>query len=80
MLKLFLFRTNYFWGKTVEYTVNGGIHEVPNGAVDQTFHKYTIDWTPDKIDWLVDDKVVRSRLKADTCDGKGQCKFPSQPA
>ncbi|KAI7890187.1 concanavalin A-like lectin/glucanase domain-containing protein [Mucor mucedo] len=73
-------QSNYFWGKTVEYTVNGGIHDVPNGAVDQTFHKYTIDWTPDKIDWLVDDKVVRTRLKADTCDKQGQCKFPSQPA
>ncbi|KAI8083706.1 concanavalin A-like lectin/glucanase domain-containing protein [Thamnidium elegans] len=73
-------QTNYFWGKTVEYTVNGGLHDVPNGAVDQTFHKYTIDWKPDRIDWLVDDKVVRSKTKAETCTKEGVCKFPSQPA
>ncbi|CAO3617955.1 unnamed protein product [Mucor hiemalis] len=73
-------QSNYFWGKTVEYTVNGGLHKVTGGSVDTTFHKYTIDWQPDKIQWFVDDVVVRTRIKAETCDGNGVCKFPSQPA
>jgi beta-glucanase (GH16 family) len=73
-------RSNYFWGKTVEYTVNGGYHKVSGGTIDTSYHKYTIDWQPDKIIWLVDDVVVRTKLKADTCDKAGVCKFPSQPA
>lgn len=64
----------------MEYTVNGGLHKVTGGSIDTTFHKYTIDWQPDKIQWFVDDVVVRTRTKAETCDGNGVCKFPSQPA
>lgn len=37
-------RTNYFWGHEVLYTVNGGFHEVPGGAVYDSLHTYTIDW------------------------------------
>ncbi|KAI7903420.1 concanavalin A-like lectin/glucanase domain-containing protein [Cokeromyces recurvatus] len=73
-------QTNYFWGKTIEYTVNGGIHAVEGGDVDKSFHKYTIDWRPDRITWLVDDIIIRTKTKAETCDGTGICKFPSHPA
>ncbi|KAI8641435.1 concanavalin A-like lectin/glucanase domain-containing protein [Parasitella parasitica] len=73
-------QSNYFWGKSKEYNVNGGIHKVEGGPIATTFHKYSIDWKPDRIEWLVDDKVVRTRIKAETCDTTGVCKFPSQPA
>ncbi|KAL9549101.1 hypothetical protein PS6_006251 [Mucor atramentarius] len=75
-----LVQSNYFWGQSKEYNVNGGIHKVEGGTIDTAFHKYTIDWKPDKIEWLVDDKVVRTRIKSETCDTNGVCKFPSQPA
>ncbi|KAI9476423.1 MAG: concanavalin A-like lectin/glucanase domain-containing protein [Benjaminiella poitrasii] len=73
-------QTNYFWGKSVEYTVNGRIHPVDGGAVDKGFHKYTIDWKPDRINWLVDDRVIRTRMKVETCNASNVCKFPSHPA
>ncbi|KAI8974411.1 concanavalin A-like lectin/glucanase domain-containing protein [Pilobolus umbonatus] len=72
-------QTNYFWGQHMEYMVNGGIHNV-SGSTDKEFHKYTIVWQPDKIQWLVDDKLVRTKLKSDTCNTAGVCKFPTQPA
>lgn len=75
-----IYRSNYFWGKTVEYTVNGGLHHVAGEDIDKAYHKYTIDWQPDKITWYVDDNVVRVKTKAETCDSSGSCKFPSQPA
>ncbi|KAK4509456.1 Glycoside hydrolase, 38 vacuolar alpha mannosidase [Mucor velutinosus] len=75
-----LVQSNYFWGQSKEYNVNGGIHKVEGGHIDTTFHKYTIDWKPDRIEWLVDDKVVRTRIRSETCDATGVCKFPSQPA
>lgn len=76
----YVYRTNYFWGNSKEYTINGGTHVVKGAPVDAAFHKYTINWQPDKIEWLVDDEVVRTKNKAETCDAAGNCKFPSQPA
>ncbi|KAI8967873.1 concanavalin A-like lectin/glucanase domain-containing protein [Mycotypha africana] len=73
-------QTNYFWGPSKEFTVNGGFHTVAGGDVDKEFHKYTIDWKPDSIEWLVDDKLIRTKMRKDTCDSAGLCKFPSEPA
>ncbi|CEJ00081.1 hypothetical protein RMCBS344292_14150 [Rhizopus microsporus] len=73
-------QTNYFWGNSKEYTINGGTHVVKGAPVDAAFHKYTINWQPDKIEWLIDDEVVRTKNKVETCDAAGNCKFPSQPA
>ncbi|KAI9488808.1 concanavalin A-like lectin/glucanase domain-containing protein [Zychaea mexicana] len=72
--------SNYFWGHEVLYTVNGGYHEVAGGPVFDEYHTYTIDWTPDRIDWYIDGTLVRTKEKKDTCDGAGVCKFPSEPA
>ncbi|KAI9322526.1 concanavalin A-like lectin/glucanase domain-containing protein [Dichotomocladium elegans] len=73
-------QTNYFWGREVLYTVNGGYHDVPGGAVYDNLHTYTIDWSPERIEWYVDGQLVRTREKKDTCDENGVCKFPSEPA
>ncbi|KAI8373850.1 concanavalin A-like lectin/glucanase domain-containing protein [Blakeslea trispora] len=73
-------QTNYFWGKLIEYNVNGGIHKIDGADLDKDYHKYTIDWTPDKIDWIVDGRVIRTKKRSETCDHSGVCKFPSQPA
>ncbi|KAI7880981.1 concanavalin A-like lectin/glucanase [Lichtheimia hyalospora FSU 10163] len=73
-------QTNYFWGHEVLYTVNGGFHDVPGGAVYDSLHTYTIDWSPERIQWFVDGNLVRTRERKDTCDASGVCKFPSEPA
>ncbi|KAI8883419.1 glycoside hydrolase family 16 protein [Backusella circina FSU 941] len=72
--------TNFFWGHHVEYLINGGKHEIPGNPIDTAFHKYTIDWQPEKIEWLIDDKLIRTQFKKDTCGRQGECRFPSKPA
>ncbi|KAI8394130.1 concanavalin A-like lectin/glucanase domain-containing protein [Radiomyces spectabilis] len=71
-------QTNFFYGKRPLYTVNGGLHEVPGEAVYDAFHTYTVDWRPERIEWLVDDKVIRTVQKKDTCDAN-ECRYPSSP-
>ncbi|KAI9272655.1 concanavalin A-like lectin/glucanase domain-containing protein [Phascolomyces articulosus] len=73
-------QSNYFWGHEVLYTVNGGYHEVYDKPVYEDYHTYTLDWQPERIDWYIDGKLVRTKLKQETCDGSGVCKFPSEPA
>lgn len=51
-------QTNVFYRGFAETGGRGGTNDVPNGV--QTKHKYTIDWTKDKIDWLIDDVKIRT--------------------
>lgn len=67
-------QTNYFGkGDTTTYD-RGGFSPIANPQ--STFHKYTIDWTKDKVDWLIDDKVVRTLTYA---QAKGGSTFPQTP-
>ncbi|PWW75144.1 Glycoside Hydrolase Family 16 protein [Tuber magnatum] len=59
-------QSNYFGkGNTATYD-RGAVHSIDSQA---RFHKYGIDWTAEKIDWLIDDVVVRtlkpSQVKGD---------------
>ncbi|KAI9025203.1 concanavalin A-like lectin/glucanase domain-containing protein [Phycomyces nitens] len=72
-------QTNYFYGGKLEYVVNGGLHEVPGEPIFDSFHTYTIDWSPERIIWEIDGKVVRTREKKDTCE-EGFCKYPTHAA
>ncbi|VUC23463.1 unnamed protein product [Clonostachys rosea] len=68
-------QTNYFGkGDTTTYD-RGGIHNV-NSPV-KTFHKYSVEWTAKKIDWLVDDVVIRTLNYA---DAQGGARFPQTPS
>lgn len=66
-------QTNYFprGGDNGVYN-RGGTHEV--SSADTTFHTYTVDWTPDSINWLVDGKSVRELKASDAGD-----MFPQTP-
>jgi beta-glucanase (GH16 family) len=67
-------QTNYFSkGDTTTYD-RGGYSPVANPQ--STFHKYTIDWTPDALNWLIDDVVVRTLTYA---DAKGGSTYPQTP-
>jgi beta-glucanase (GH16 family) len=67
-------QTNYFSkGDTTTYD-RGGFSGV--GSPQADFHTYTIDWTPEKLDWIIDGKVVRTLTYA---DAKGGSTYPQTP-
>ncbi|KAI9353988.1 glycosyl hydrolases family 16-domain-containing protein [Pilaira anomala] len=71
-------QSNFFYGKNIIYGVNG--KDDSTGGVDLSdgFHDYTIDWSPDRIQWLVDSKVIRETKKTDTCVDD-ECIYPTNP-
>lgn len=65
--------TNYFGKGGDDGTYNrGGTHDVSSAS--STFHTYSIDWTPESINWMVDGTSVRTLSKADA-NGK----YPQSP-
>ncbi|KAG0744759.1 hypothetical protein G6F16_000507 [Rhizopus arrhizus] len=68
-------QSNYFWGKRIVYGENGASHKVEGGLISEVFHTYTVDWNFERIQWLVDGKVVRTKTRSET---KGE--YPSSPA
>ncbi|KAI7878373.1 concanavalin A-like lectin/glucanase domain-containing protein [Mucor mucedo] len=70
-------QTNYFYAGGIVYGVNGGDHDTEDTAAG--FHNYTIDWSPEQIQWLVDGTVIRTTTKKETCNDKNVCSFPSHP-
>ncbi|KJZ75350.1 hypothetical protein HIM_05276 [Hirsutella minnesotensis 3608] len=65
-------QTNYFRHGADGTWDRGGVHTVSNPA--SSFHKYSIEWTKEKLEWFIDDKSIRSLSYA---DAKG--KFPQTP-
>ena len=68
-------QTNYFSkGVTGSYN-RGGFSPVTNPT--GSFHTYSVEWTSSKVDWLIDDKVVRTLTPASAkASGNG---YPSTP-
>lgn len=67
-------QTNYFSkGDTTTYD-RGGMS--PVGSPQDTFHTYTIDWTPEALNWIIDGTVVRTLTYA---DAKGGSTYPQTP-
>ncbi|KAI5457600.1 concanavalin A-like lectin/glucanase domain-containing protein [Mariannaea sp. PMI_226] len=71
-------QTNYYFQGITDYHNSGNI------SVSDTFddwHTYEVRWTPDKIDWVIDGKVGRTKLRADTWnDETKNFDFPQTPA
>jgi beta-glucanase (GH16 family) len=67
-------QTNYFSkGDTTTYD-RGGYSPAANPQT--AWHTYTIDWTPEKVDWIIDGKTVRTLTYA---AAKGGSTFPQTP-
>lgn len=67
-------QTNYFSkGDTSTYD-RGAYHPVDNPLT--SFHTYTIDWTPEAVNWIIDGAVVRTLTYADARGGET---FPQTP-
>ncbi|KAJ1974484.1 hypothetical protein H4R34_004700 [Dimargaris verticillata] len=52
-------------GKRVNGETEAGFHSVSGKPLGTEFHKYAIDYTPQKVQWQVDGKGVRDLLKED---------------
>ncbi|KAJ4334696.1 hypothetical protein N0V95_009109 [Ascochyta clinopodiicola] len=66
--------TNYF-GKGNTTSFDRG-KEYEMDAPQDKFHNYTIDWTEERIQWILDDKVLRELFPKDALDGKN---YPQTP-
>ncbi|KAI0031341.1 glycoside hydrolase family 16 protein [Vararia minispora EC-137] len=72
-------QTNMFWQGLIPAKTIG---ETEDGINDTfgTYHDYTIDWQPDALTFLIDNKTVRTIQKSDTIDSNGVVHFPSTPS
>lgn len=71
-------QTNFYSQGVTNYN-NGGNISASNTV--STVHTYTIDWSPDKIDWIVDGTVLRTKLKSDTWNStSNRFDFPQTPS
>ncbi|KAJ2551609.1 putative glycosidase CRH2 [Coemansia sp. RSA 1933] len=68
-------QSNYYWHNELDYT-----KMIKSQALSDTttqYHTYTINWTPDYIQWLVDGHNFRTVWRTETWDSKsGVYKFP----
>lgn len=69
-------QTNYFGkGNTTTYD-RGGFSGV--GSPVEDFHVYTIDWTAEELNWIIDGTTVRTLKYADANGGKSYPQTPMQ--
>ncbi|CAI7631991.1 unnamed protein product [Penicillium bialowiezense] len=67
-------QTDYFGkGNTTSYDRGT---TVTVSTPEETFHTYSIDWTSERIEWLLDGEVVRTLEYADAVDGTN---YPQTP-
>ena len=70
-----IFDTDYIPGH------HSGNISVDGGDTFDDWHTYEIDWTPEKVDWIVDGSVHRTLKKADTYNETSkQYQFPQTPS
>ncbi|OHF00265.1 ice nucleation protein [Colletotrichum orchidophilum] len=67
-------QTNYF-GKGDTSTYDRGAYHTVSNPLNE-YHTYTIDWTQDSVQWLIDGALVRELKYA---DAKGGAMFPQTP-
>ncbi|KAJ5130995.1 Glycoside hydrolase family 16 CRH1 predicted [Penicillium bovifimosum] len=73
-------QTNYYWQGVLDWR-NGGNISVEGEDTYSDWHTYEIDWTPEKVDWIVDGAVQRTLKKADTYNATSkQYQFPQTPS
>ncbi|KAE9963587.1 hypothetical protein BLS_009142 [Venturia inaequalis] len=71
-------QTNFYSQGVTNYN-NGGNVSASNTV--STTHTYTIDWTPDKIDWIVDGNILRTKKRSETWNStSNRYDFPQTPS
>ncbi|KAF3219703.1 hypothetical protein TWF191_007679 [Orbilia oligospora] len=69
-------QSNYFGKGNTETYNRGAIHPVTDSA--NIFHKYSIEWTREKITWYINDEVVRTLTPAISADLYGSNNYYPQ--
>ncbi|KAL0145045.1 glycoside hydrolase family 16 protein [Mucor lusitanicus] len=72
-------QTNFFYGSNPIYGVNSADTEVNINTASGT-HNYTVDWSPERIEFFVDGKLIRTVENKDDCDKNGDCTYPTHAA
>ncbi|KAH7155961.1 concanavalin A-like lectin/glucanase domain-containing protein [Dactylonectria macrodidyma] len=72
-------QTNYYFQGITTYPTHASNLTMSNSYT--TFHDYEIRWTPDKVEWYIDDVLGRTLNKEDTWNETTQnFDFPQTPA
>ncbi|KAI1763052.1 hypothetical protein GGR53DRAFT_521227 [Hypoxylon sp. FL1150] len=72
-------QTNYYFQGIPDYTHSTNITGLSN--TNEEWHTYEIRWTPDRIEWYVDDKLGRTQEKSTTWnETANQWNFPQTPS
>jgi len=72
-------QSNFFFQGNVDYTAGNGQTHTGLTDTNANYHDYTIDWQPDTLRFLIDNKEVRSVNKKDTLKN-GVFQYPTTPA
>ncbi|ODQ49965.1 concanavalin A-like lectin/glucanase, partial [Saitoella complicata NRRL Y-17804] len=71
-------QSNFFWqADTSTGWTRGGMHDIGNSISD--YHTFEIDWTPERIEWIVDGVVYRTLTSA-SCTVGNTVEFPQTPS
>ncbi|KAH9061138.1 glycoside hydrolase family 16 protein [Lactarius vividus] len=72
-------QTNFYWQGNIPAETQG---VVENGISDtySNYHSFSIDWQPNNLTFLLDNRVVRTVNKADTIDASGVAHYPTTPS
>ena len=71
-------QSNFYWQGTLNYTNEKNLSAA---NTDSDIHTYTVDWSPDKLTWSVDNNVMRTLNKADTWNtSTNSFQYPQTPA
>ncbi|KAJ2156573.1 putative glycosidase CRH2 [Coemansia sp. RSA 552] len=72
-------QTNYYYKKILDYTQMTAAQVSTDTSA--AFHDYTIDWSADRIVWLVDNVAIRTLNRADTLNpATGVYAYPTSEA
>ncbi|CEP17495.1 hypothetical protein [Parasitella parasitica] len=58
--------SNYFYGPRIVYGENGKVIDAPKGNAYDQFYTYSIEWSPEKVVWKIDNNVIRTLTRDET--------------
>ena len=70
--------SNYF-GKGIEDFTNGEWYDMDGSTPHDDYHNYTVHWTEEKLEWWVDENLVRTVTKGDGTEVNGTDTYPQTP-
>ncbi|KAI8076589.1 concanavalin A-like lectin/glucanase domain-containing protein [Gilbertella persicaria] len=71
-------QSNFFYGPVPIYNANSQSTTI--GDASSAFHSYTIEWSPQKIQFYIDGTLIRSSTNQYSCQSGGECEFPVYPS